>query len=86
VPLRDALLFELDMLLPLGEQLVDGRIVGRRHGIAYGRSKPARFVDQGSEDVEDDDVDVADLGHAFSCSGWCHGLRAESRGSERSAY
>jgi hypothetical protein len=74
VPLPDAFLLELDMLLPRGEQLVDGRIVGRGHRVADFRSKPAGFVDQCSEDVEDDHLDVADLGHAFSCSCWCHRL------------
>jgi hypothetical protein len=74
VPLADALLLEFEMLLPRGEQLVDRRIVGRGHRVANFRSKPAGFIDQCAEDVEDDDLDVADLDHALSCSCWCHQL------------
>lgn len=68
VPLRDALLLDLEMPLPRGEQLVDSRSTERGHRVANCRSKSVGSVDQCSEDIEDDDLDVADLDHAFSYS------------------
>ncbi len=66
--LPDAPLLEFDMPLPHREQLLDGRVVGGGHRVANLRSKPAGFVDQRAEDVEDDDLDVEGFGHECSRS------------------
>ncbi len=68
VSLTDAFLLVLDVLLPRGEQVVERFILGRGDRVANCRSKSAGFVDQSSEHIEDDDIDLANLGHAFSCS------------------
>jgi hypothetical protein len=61
--LVDTLPLPLTVPLPQSEQFVDARLVGRGHRFADSRAKSARFVDEGAEDVEDDDLDVADRGH-----------------------
>ena len=54
----DALLLELDVPLPSGEQLIDNRFVHGRQGLPDRGPEAARFVDQGAEHVEDDDLDL----------------------------
>lgn len=74
VTLRDAALFALHVLLPHGEQLADRRIVSGRHGPANCRAQSAGFVDQRSEDVEDDDLDGVAPGHVRSSRSRHHQL------------
>ena len=59
VSLRDAPLFVLDVPLPDGEQFLHGASSSEAGSAARMPAfKPAGFVDQSAEDVEDDDVDA----------------------------